>query len=64
MWVRSLASGESAEMAFPLRGADGPYRMFLTRTRPMRDAGGQITHWLGVNIDVRALHAAIDALSE
>ena len=64
MWTVALASGEPAEMAFPLRGADGQYRMFLTRARPIRNASGQITHWLGVNIDVRALHAATDALSE
>ena len=64
MWARCIATGEPAEMAFPLRGADGQFRMFLTRTRPLRDANGKITHWFGINIDVRELHAATAALSE
>jgi PAS domain S-box-containing protein len=64
IWARCLATGEPAEMAFPLRGVDGEFRMFLTRTRPLRDASGEITHWFGINIDVRELHTATDALSE
>jgi PAS domain S-box-containing protein len=53
MEVQSQVSGDSAEMAFPLRGADGQYRMFLTRPHPIRNASGEITHRLCVNIDVR-----------
>ena len=64
MWARCIATGEPAEMTFPLKGVDGQYRMFLTRTRPLRDASGKITHWFGINIDIRELHAATDALSE
>ncbi|MEQ1780421.1 MAG: HWE histidine kinase domain-containing protein [Hyphomonadaceae bacterium] len=64
MWATALATGDAAEMAFPLRAADGQFRMFLTRARPIRNASGNVTHWLGVNIDVRALHAATEALSE
>ena len=64
MWARCIATGEPAEMTFPLKGVDGQYRMFLTRTRPLRDASGKSTHWFGINIDIRELHAATDALSE
>lgn len=64
IWSHALATGEPAEMAFPLRGADGIYRVFLTRARPMRDANGKIVFWFGVNTDVGELHAATAALSE
>ncbi|MEH6791915.1 sensor histidine kinase [Parasphingorhabdus sp.] len=51
-WTGSIASGEAFDMTFPLRGADGVYRPFLTRITPYRDATGEITHWFGINIDV------------
>src|SRR5262249_9198333 len=34
-WKHSLSSGEPFEMEFPLRGADGIYRWFLSRVRPL-----------------------------
>ncbi len=63
-WSAALQSGEPVEMAFPLRGADGAYRMFLTRARPLRDAQGQISYWFGVNTDISALQAATAAADE
>ncbi len=51
-WKRSLGSGEPFEMVFPLRGKDGQYKPFLTRAVPVRDAGGEITHWFGTNTDI------------
>lgn len=51
-WKHSIATGEPFEMVFPLRGADGVYRPFLTRARPVRDAFGAITHWVGSNTEV------------
>ena len=39
-------------MTFPLRGADGVFRMFLTRIAPVRDADGRVRRWLGTNVDV------------
>jgi PAS domain S-box-containing protein len=64
IWTHALTTGEPAEMAFPLRGADGIYRVFLTRARPMRNANGEIVFWFGVNTDVGELHAATAALAE
>src|SRR5690606_24500852 len=40
------------EMTFPLRGADGEFRSFLTRVVPSRDADGRITRWFGTNTDI------------
>jgi PAS domain S-box-containing protein len=51
-WGESLATGQAFEMVFPLRGADGRYRPFLTRVQPFRDADGVLTRWFGTNTDI------------
>lgn len=51
-WNGSIASGELFDMVFPLRGADGVFRPFLTRVMPLRDKDGQITRWFGTNTDI------------
>lgn len=51
-WAGAIASGERFEMIFPLRGADGSFRPFLTRVEPVRDANGTVVRWYGVNSDV------------
>ena len=54
-WQASIASGEPFEMVFPLRGADGTFRLFLTRARPVKDSAGRVRQWAGTNTDVSAL---------
>jgi PAS domain S-box-containing protein len=51
-WKNSLATGEPFAMEFPLRGADGQFRWFLTRIVPVRDADGNIARWFGTNTDI------------
>jgi PAS domain S-box-containing protein len=51
-WEQSIATGEPFEMTFPLRGADGVFRPFLTRVQPLRDLRGNVVRWFGVNTDV------------
>jgi PAS domain S-box-containing protein len=63
-WKQSLASGDPFEMEFPLRGADGSYRLFLTRAMPLRDSHGAILHWFGSNTDVQYRHDAARSLQE
>jgi signal transduction histidine kinase len=43
------------EDTFPLRRADGTYRWFLSRAKPIRDADGQVVRWFGTNTDVEQL---------
>ena len=57
-WRHSLSTGEHFEMVFPLKGADGTYRPFLTRVVPIRDEGGQILRWFGTNVDISEQRAA------
>ena len=55
-WTHSLATGEPFEMTFPLRGADGVYRPFLTQIVPLRDERGRIVRWFGTNTNVSREH--------
>ncbi len=57
-WGASIASGQPFEMTFPLLGADGIFRAFLTRVVPVRDAEQRVLRWFGTNTDVSAERAA------
>jgi len=61
---KHLVSGETWEDIFPLRGAEGTYRWFLSRAFPIRDADGRITRWFGTNTDITELREAERALQE
>ncbi len=51
-WKSSIATGEPFDMIFPLRGADGIFRPFLTRVMPLKDDQGRVQQWFGTNTDV------------
>ncbi|HEX4950469.1 MAG TPA: PAS domain-containing protein [Blastocatellia bacterium] len=48
----SFATGEPWEDTFPLRGANGTYRWFLSRALPIRDTAGCVVRWFGTNTDI------------
>jgi PAS domain S-box-containing protein len=62
-WQQSLATGEPFEMTFPLRGADGTFRPFLTRIVPIRNEAGEITRWFGTNTDIAEQRTTEEALA-
>jgi len=51
-WETSIATGEPFDMEFPLRGADGVFRPFLTRVVPVKDSAGRVFRWFGTNTDI------------
>ncbi len=51
-WNGSISRGEPFDMELPLRGADGRFRMFLTRVMPLLDSEGCVTRWFGTNTDI------------
>jgi len=51
-WKASIEKGEPFNMEFPLKGADGKFRVFLTRGVPIKDSEGRVTRWFGTNTDV------------
>ena len=60
-WKESIASGQPFDMEFPLRGADGQFRPFLTRVMPLRDAAGRVIQWFGTNTDMTERKRAEEA---
>ena len=51
-WKAALGSGEPWEDEFRLRRHDGQLRWFLSRAMPIRDAGGRIVRWFGMNVEI------------
>ncbi len=51
-WQNSIITGLPFEMIFPLKGADGMFRQFLTRVLPRKTDEGKIHQWFGTNTDI------------
>jgi PAS domain S-box-containing protein len=63
-WKTSISTGKPFDMVFPLRGADGRFRSFLTRVQPFKDSEGRVVQWFGTNTDVDEIKRAEEALKE
>lgn len=63
-WQHSIATGEPFEMEFPLRGADGRFRWFLTRVTPMRNHDDEIIRWIGINTDIDDQKKALELVGD
>lgn len=48
----SAAAGEPWESVFPLKGRDGNFRWFLSRTTPLKDRDGTVLQWFGTSTDI------------
>ncbi|MGF7175753.1 ATP-binding protein [Azospirillum doebereinerae] len=51
-WLTSIATRNPFDMTFPLRGADGQFRPFLTRVMPLLDSEGRVMEWFGTNTEL------------
>ena len=63
-WRASLQTGEPFDMVFPLRGADGVFRPFVTRAVAVKDADGHVVRWFGTNTDIGEHIRVKEALRE
>jgi PAS domain S-box-containing protein len=61
-WQGCIRRGTRFEMEFPLRGADGQYRWFLTRITPVKDQQRESGRWLGTSTDIHAQREAREML--
>ncbi|MFN3405383.1 MAG: PAS domain S-box protein [Cytophagaceae bacterium] len=61
-WVKAKETETFFEMVFSIKGADGNYRVFLTRNSPIRDSNGKIVRWFGTNTDITELRRAEENL--
>ena len=62
-WKKAIAAGAPFEMEFPLRGADGFFRAFLTRVVPLKNSAGQVVRWFGTNTDISERKQAEEQLA-
>jgi PAS domain S-box-containing protein len=51
-WKRLLKAEEASEVEMRIRGADGNYRWFVSRSYPIRDASGSLERWVSINWDI------------
>lgn len=63
-WEESVRTGAPFEMEFPIRGADGAFRWFLSRMVAVRDHEGRVVRWFGTNTDVDQVKRAERALRD
>jgi PAS domain S-box-containing protein len=63
-WRESLATGGPFDMVFPLKGADGRFRPFLTRVLPLRGEDGRVLQWFGTNTDISDIKEMEEALKQ
>lgn len=61
-WTQSIRTGDIFEMVFPVKGADGVFRPFLTRVSPIKDNDGKIARWFGTNTDITEQYRAEEVL--
>jgi len=55
-WKEARATGEPWDDTFPMRGANGYYRWFLTRAVPLHTSDGAVDRWFGTATDVTDRH--------
>ncbi|GJE61415.1 PAS domain-containing protein [Methylobacterium trifolii] len=66
-WLAAARSGQSYEVEFLLRRADGAYRWFLSRAHPVREPDGTVRSWIGISLDIherKVAEARFQALTE
>lgn len=57
-WRQAVATGQPLDLELRFRRADGRYRRFMLRSRPVRDAEGRVRRWIGTCSDIGELVAA------
>ena len=62
-WKDAIATAKPFGMEFPLRGADGSFRAFLTRVMPVKDPHGRVVRWFGTNTDISERKQAEERLA-
>jgi PAS domain S-box-containing protein len=63
-WSAVAPRGDSFDIEFRIRRADGVHRWFKTRAIPFRDDNGRVVKWFGSNTDIDDNKQAHEALKE
>jgi PAS domain S-box-containing protein len=57
-WQECVRSGDDWYREHRFKGVDGEWHPVLACGLPVRDSVGNISHWVGINLDIRRLKAA------
>ena len=63
-WLRCAQTGEDFEREHRFRTKDGSYRNVLAIGRPIKNDEGEITEWVGLNLDITERKRVEEALRE
>jgi len=65
IWERALRNKEACESEYRLRRAiDQHYRWHLVKSIPMKDEGGNVTHWVGSATDIHERKLQSEQIAE
>jgi two-component system CheB/CheR fusion protein len=59
-WRAAIKAGSTLDLEFRLRGRDGKYRWFKSRTVPIRDVHGKLVKWYATSSEVNDLKEAAE----
>ena len=63
-WTAALLEGNSYQVEFRVRRADGIFRWHIARAVPIKDASGVVERWIGSNTDIEDQKATALALDD
>jgi PAS domain S-box-containing protein len=63
-WQECVRTGGTWDIEHRFRGVDGHWHHVLARGVPVRNERGEVLCWAGINLDIRRLKAAEEALRE
>ena len=64
LWRHNTQTGQSHQVTYRLRRADGTYRWFDVRGEPLRDSEGGVVQWYGICIDMEDSKRTEEALRQ
>jgi PAS domain S-box-containing protein len=63
-WKQLLRTEQPGVFEMRVRGADGNYRWFASRSYPVRDANGKLERWVSINWDIEERKKAEQQISD
>ena len=63
-WAEAVKTGETYEVEFRLKRADGLYRWHIARAVPIKDEDGRVVRWIGTNTDIHEQKALAETLEQ
>ncbi len=63
-WLDSVCHNTVHQAQYRIRRHDNTYRWMLARAVMVKNAAGQVSHWVGTNTDVHEFYQAMDARRE